>query len=117
MGDVGSVLLGFTFAAIVAQLSNSFLDFVCLSSFLFTFYADELTTMFLRIKNRENLLRPHRKHLYQILANEKKFPHWQVSAGYGAVQLILGMLILSARFYGVWVVSFLFVLSFALFAA
>ena len=45
MGDVGSVLLGFVFAGVVILLSKSFLDYVCLASFLFPFYADELITM------------------------------------------------------------------------
>ena len=71
MGDVGSILLGFVFAAMVVVLSKSFLDFVCLWSFIFPFYADELSTMAVRIKDGENLLRPHRRHLNQLLANEK----------------------------------------------
>ena len=72
MGDVGSILLGFVFAAMVVVLSRNFLDFVCLAAFLFPFYADELTTMAIRINDGENLLYPHRRHLYQLLANEKK---------------------------------------------
>ena len=35
MGDVGSMVLGFCFGAVVMHLSRSFLDFVCLCSFLF----------------------------------------------------------------------------------
>ena len=50
MGDAGSILLGFMFAAMVVVLSNNFLDFVCLASFLFPFYADELITMAIRIR-------------------------------------------------------------------
>ncbi|NIM03667.1 UDP-N-acetylmuramyl pentapeptide phosphotransferase, partial [bacterium] len=45
MGDVGSILLGFVFAGMVIFLSKDFLDFICLASFLFPFYADELSTM------------------------------------------------------------------------
>ena len=81
MGDVGSILLGFSFAAIVVILSKSILDFVCLAGFLFPFYADELTTMAARIKDGENLFKPHRRHLYQLLANEKRIAHWKISIG------------------------------------
>jgi Fuc2NAc and GlcNAc transferase len=94
MGDVGSVLLGFGFAGVVIALSQDLLDFICLSSFLFPFYADELNTMMVRIRNGENLLHAHRKHIYQLLANEKKIPHWQVSVGYGLLQGVVGLSVL-----------------------
>ena len=51
MGDVGSVLLGFVYAALVVGLSHSVNDFVVLCAFLFPFYADELTTLYVRIKD------------------------------------------------------------------
>jgi UDP-N-acetylmuramyl pentapeptide phosphotransferase/UDP-N-acetylglucosamine-1-phosphate transferase len=101
MGDVGSILLGFSFAAIVVVLSKSILDFVCLAGFLFPFYADELTTMAARIKDGENLFKPHRRHLYQLLANEKGIAHWKVSIGYGLAQLIVGITILLLRPFGI----------------
>jgi len=97
MGDVGSILLGFVFACLVVILSRSFLDFICLAGFLFPFYADELTTMFVRIKAGESLSKPHRRHLYQILANECGIDHWKISAGYGVVQLIIGIVLIASR--------------------
>lgn len=97
MGDVGSIFLGFTFAAIVIMLSKNFLDFICLSSFLFTFYADELITMFFRLKGGENLLLAHRSHFYQLLANELAIPHWKISIGYGLTQLIVGLSVIAVR--------------------
>jgi len=100
MGDVGSVLLGFVFASVVIALSRDLLDFICLSSFLFPFYADELITMMARIRNGENLLRPHRKHIYQLLANEKGIPHWKVSVGYGLLQAIVGLSVLWVKPFG-----------------
>jgi Fuc2NAc and GlcNAc transferase len=100
MGDVGSILLGFVFAGMVLWASRSLLDFTCLAIFLFPFYADELTTMVLRLKQGENLARPHRKHLYQILANEREIPHWKISVGYGLFQLIVGMSVLIVKPFG-----------------
>jgi len=94
MGDVGSVLLGFGFAGVVIALSQDLLDFICLASLLFPFYADELNTMTVRIRNGENLLHAHRRHIYQLLANEKKIPHWKVSVGYGLLQGVVGMSVL-----------------------
>jgi len=101
MGDVGSVTLGFIFAAMAIGLSRNFLDFVCLSSFLFPFYTDELTTIYARVKKKENLMIPHRKHIYQILSNEMKIPHWKVSAAYGAMQLAIGVSVLLLRPFGI----------------
>ena len=129
MGDVGSILLGFVFAGMVVWLAESFLDFVCMAAFLFPFYADELTTMYVRLRDdslRERmsscgtddldgwmirmirmnfgrmgrLMRPHRRHLYQLLANEMEVAHWKVSAGYGLLQLVVGMSVLIVKPFG-----------------
>lgn len=100
MGDVGSVLLGFVFAGMVVSFSSNFLDFICLVAFLFPFYADELTTMVVRLKDGEKLTRPHRRHLYQLLANEFGISHWKISVGYGVVQLLIGLSVLLLRNFG-----------------
>jgi len=100
MGDVGSILLGFVFAGLVVWISNSFLDFICTAAFLFPFYADELTTLVVRLKDGDRLTRPHRKHFYQLLANEMGIAHWKVSAVYGGLQLYVGISILLMRPFG-----------------
>lgn len=108
MGDVGSISLGFIFAAIVVAFSRSFLDLLCFCSFLSTFYMDELYTMFLRLRNRENILKPHRQHLYQVLANEKNIAHWKVTSMFGMIQLLIGGCVMFLRQYGMApVVAFL----------
>jgi Fuc2NAc and GlcNAc transferase len=110
MGDVGSILLGFTFAGMVVWHSKGLLDFICLAAFLFPFYADELTTMAVRIRDGENLLRAHRRHLYQLLANEKGVSQWKVSVGYGLLQLVVGVTVLLLKpFGGIMVLSILIV--------
>ena len=100
MGDVGSILLGFVFAGMVVYLSKNVLDFLCFMSFLFPFYIDEFTTMMVRLKYGENLTKAHRRHLYQLLANECKIPHWKISLGYGIFQLLIGASILSIKTMG-----------------
>ena len=70
----------------------------------FPFYADELTTMVLRLKDGEKLFNPHRRHLYQLLANELNIAHWKVSAGYGIFQLIVGLSVLALKPFGIWVI-------------
>jgi UDP-N-acetylmuramyl pentapeptide phosphotransferase/UDP-N-acetylglucosamine-1-phosphate transferase len=116
MGDVGSILLGFVFASLVVLLSNNLLNFLCLVSFLFPFYADELMTMAVRIKDGENLFKPHRRHLYQLLANEMHISHWKVSVAYGLLQITVGVSALLIRPHGVFSVVTLLAIFFSLFA-
>ena len=104
MGDVGSILLGFVFAALVVTLSRNCLEMICFTSLLFPFYADELTTMAVRLRDRENLTRSHRRHLYQLLVNELGIAHWKISLAYGIAQLAIGAVILAAYPYGLGVV-------------
>jgi len=100
MGDIGSIFLGTLFGSIVFLAARNFLEFFCLASFLFPFYADELTTMFVRLRNGDNLAQPHRKHFYQLLVNEKNFPHWKVSVGFGLFQLVVGLSVLFVKSHG-----------------
>lgn len=102
MGDVGSILLGFVFAGITFTLSNDLGSFLCLLAVMFPFYADALTTLFVRWRDGEKLSQAHRRHLYQVLANELALPHWLVSCGYGFVQLVVGITMLWAWNRGLW---------------
>ncbi|MBF0202282.1 MAG: hypothetical protein HQK66_13420 [Desulfamplus sp.] len=94
MGDTGSLFLGFFFAAMVMLFSTSHGDFLLFFSFLAPFYCDELTTMAIRLKNRENIFKPHRKHLYQILVNQRRISHLKVTLFYAMVQAIFGLMMI-----------------------
>ncbi len=116
MGDIGSILLGAVFAGVVYLGSNTLLDFLCMASFLFPFYADELTTMAVRFKKGENITQAHRKHLYQLFANEKGIPHWQVSIIFGCLQLFVGISVLVTKFLGSYVVLAILIFYFVAFS-
>ena len=108
MGDIGSILLGSAFAGLIWLAAKSVMDFVCMASFLFPFYVDELTTVIVRLRDGENLTQPHRRHYYQLLVNEIGMAHWKVSVGYGVFQLSVGISVLMAREYGLlWVLAVL----------
>lgn len=94
MGDVGSILLGFLFAVSVVALASSVAEFIALAGCLFPFYADALTTLYVRWKMGEKLSQAHRRHLYQLLANQKNIPHWKVSFGYAILQAVVGVICL-----------------------
>jgi len=101
MGDVGSVLLGFVFAGLVVTLARNYLEMVCFAAMLFPFYADELTTMVVRLRSGEKLTRSHRRHLYQLLVNEFGIVHWKISLTYAVAQLAIGAGVLIVYPYGV----------------
>ena len=100
MGDVGSLLIGFIYAGLVVVFSRDVLSFLCLSSFIFLFYVDELSTMLIRLKDKESLWQPHRRHLYQILSNEYGLAHWKVTLGYAVVQFIISASVLGLKSTG-----------------
>ena len=104
MGDVGSILLGFVFACLVVTLSRDYLEMVCFAALFFPFYADELTTLTVRLRNHEDLIQSHRRHLYQLLANEFGIAHWKISSTYAAAQLAIGTGVLIVYSSGLWVV-------------
>ena len=92
MGDVGSVLLGFIFACFVLKFSQSLIEFIVLTSFLFPFYIDELSTLIFRIKDGDRLVKAHRRHIYQILANQAGISHAVVTLLYGFIQILVAIL-------------------------
>lgn len=92
MGDVGSIFLGFVFALLALVLARTGVEFLVLTAFLFPFYADEAASVLERVWRGESLLDPHRRHLYQFLANERGLAHWKVSVGYGMLQLLIMLL-------------------------
>ncbi len=115
MGDTGSILLGFIFAVMVIWLSKNLLDFICLASFLFPFYADEVTTELARLIDGEKIWIKHRRHLYQILANECNISHWKVSLGYGIAQLFVGISLFFVLKIGLTAVVSVIALYFSIF--
>lgn len=115
MGDVGSIMLGFVFAGMAVWLSDNLLDFICIAAFLFPFYADEFTTLFVRIKEGDQLTAPHRKHLYQILANQKGIAHWKISVAYGVLQLSVGISVLLMKSFGIIMVLSILMIYFGVY--
>jgi len=89
MGDGGSLALGFAFGLTVHELSSGLTDFLLLLLFL-PMHSDALITLFARWREGEQLMKAHRKHLYQYLANELRLDHWEVSLLYALSQAAVG---------------------------
>ena len=104
LGDVGSILIGFVFSCLTILMANSAMDFLIMTGFMFPFYIDEISTMVVRIKNRESLIIAHRRHIYQLLVNEMETPHWLVSIGYGIFQAVVGLTLMIVKPLGIWAI-------------
>jgi UDP-GlcNAc:undecaprenyl-phosphate/decaprenyl-phosphate GlcNAc-1-phosphate transferase len=84
-GDVGSVSMAFSVLFLTtAVIHNAGTIFFIL---LFAVYGvDSVLTITHRLIKRENIFKAHRQHLFQYLANEKKWPHLAVSSLYMLLQ-------------------------------
>ncbi len=99
-GDVGSITIAFILLFALGRLILQTGDFAYII-FLAVYGADSVLTICHRIQLHENLGEAHRKHAYQLMANELKMPHVKVSLIYMAVQLAIsfGMIICPINHY------------------
>ncbi len=88
MGDIGSISLGFIFVSLCLYLGLKMESFSPVLVLL-VYFIDVVSTMVQRLINKENILKPHRKHLYQLLANEYKMNHLLVSGIYFLFQMVV----------------------------
>lgn len=91
MGDVGSIFIGNLFAFVVIFRAGSIKEFLLLTLFQGTMYLDCVSTIILRLFNRENILQAHKKHLYQHLVHGVGWPHARVTLVFSSVQLLAGV--------------------------
>lgn len=85
-GDVGSISMAFIVVFALGLLILQTRDFSYIV-FLAVYGVDAVLTIVHRIMLNENLGEAHRKHAYQLMANELKLSHLKVSASYMIVQL------------------------------
>ncbi|MCM1028051.1 MAG: glycosyltransferase family 4 protein [Pseudoflavonifractor sp.] len=87
-GDVGSITIAFILLFALGKLILLSGDFSYIT-LLAVYGADSVLTICHRIQLHENLGEAHRKHAYQLMANELKIPHVNVSIIYMALQLAI----------------------------
>ena len=100
-GDVGSVSIAFILLFLIGKLIIKTEDFSWII-LLSVYGVDSVLTIIHRLMLHENIGLPHRKHLYQIMANELKIPHIMVSSIYMAVQAIIIVGYIMCLGYGYW---------------
>lgn len=87
-GDVGAVCIAFIILFALGKLILQTNDITYLM-FLGLYGVDTVLTIVHRIMLHENLGEAHRKHAYQLMANELKIPHVAVSSIYMIFQLLV----------------------------
>ena len=89
-GDVGSIGIAFIILFALGRLMLATKDVTWIVFFL-VYGIDGSLTIFHRIMLHENLGQAHRKHAYQLMANELKMSHVVVSLLYMAIQLVVSL--------------------------
>lgn len=86
-GDVGSLSMGFIVIFLILKLifKSAHMHWI---AFVAVYMVDGGLTILHRIMLKENILKPHKKHAYQIMANELKMPHLLVSGIYMGLQAV-----------------------------
>lgn len=87
-GDVGSVSIAFILLFLLGKLIIRTGDFSWII-LLSVYGVDSVLTIFHRLMLHENIGLPHRKHLYQLMANELRIPHVAVSVIYMVLQFLI----------------------------
>lgn len=89
-GDVGSISIAFIMLFMLGNLIIKTSDITWLIFFL-VYGVDGCLTIFHRIMLHENLGEAHRKHAYQLMANELKIGHVKVSFFYMVIQFVVSI--------------------------
>lgn len=87
-GDVGSISMALIILFLITKLILVTGDFKYIL-FLAVYGVDAVLTIAHRIILKENIFKAHRRHLYQYLSNELKWPHLVVSSMYAIIQAII----------------------------
>lgn len=110
-GDVGSISIAFIILFFLGKLiiTTGDLSYIII---LLVYGVDSILTIVHRFMLHENIFEAHRKHVYQIMANELKMKHLHVSAIYMILQLLIisGYLVSGVSFRWIYFLAMLFIL-------
>lgn len=95
-GDVGSMGIGFWVIGLITLLIMRTGEYKYI--LLLAIYGMEVVlTIIERMMLKENIFEAHRRHLYQLLANEKKISHLVVSSVYAVCQLLINIFLIHSQ--------------------
>ncbi|WP_027374602.1 MraY family glycosyltransferase [Chryseobacterium sp. UNC8MFCol] len=92
-GDVGSMGIGFWIIGLITLLIMKTGEYKYI--LLLSVYGMEVVlTIMERLSLKENIFEAHRRHLYQLFANEKKVSHLVISSVYAIIQVIVNIFLI-----------------------
>lgn len=103
LGDIGSMGIAFWVIALLAllMLKTGEIKWIL---FLLVYGVDTILTLIERLLLKENIFDAHRRHLYQLLANELKMDHRVVSAIYAGVQVVICVFVIAMPLADHWMI-------------
>lgn len=99
-GDVGAIVLGFVMVYMLLSLLMQTANIVYVFIFA-SVYLEAAMTVIQRLLAGQNIFKPHRIHLFQLLCNEHKHHHVKISALYALNQMVFGTIIVTLNYYEV----------------
>ncbi|TDX83027.1 UDP-GlcNAc--UDP-phosphate GlcNAc-1-phosphate transferase [Epilithonimonas xixisoli] len=93
-GDIGSFSISFWIITLIAGIIIYTGNYKYLL-FLTVYGVDSVLTILERLKLKENIFDAHRRHLYQLLVNEKKQSHLLISFVYALIQMVVNYILIS----------------------
>ena len=87
-GDVGAISIAFILIFLLGKLIIKTADFSYIV-LLVVYGVDTVLTIIHRLMLKENIFEAHRKHVFQLMANELKMPHLKVSILFALLQLFI----------------------------
>ncbi|UWX60796.1 glycosyltransferase family 4 protein [Chryseobacterium oranimense] len=95
-GDVGSMGIGFWVIGLITLLIMRTGEYKYI--LLLSIYGMEVVlTIIERILLKENIFEAHRRHLYQLFANERKTSHLMISSVYAVCQLFVNIFLIHSQ--------------------
>lgn len=96
LGDVGSMGIAFWIIALLGllMLKTGEIKWIL---FLTVYGVETILTIFERLKLKENIFDAHRRHLYQLFANEKRISHLYISSAYALIQVLINIIVITSK--------------------
>lgn len=95
-GDIGSMGMGFWVMGLITLLIMKTQDYKYI--LLLSIYGMEVVlTIIERLLLKENIFEAHRRHLYQLFANEKKVSHLIISSVYAFFQVLINIFLINSQ--------------------
>lgn len=100
-GDVGAISIAFILIFLLGKLIIKSGDFSYIV-LLVVYGVDTVLTIIHRLMLKENIFKAHRKHVFQLMANELRISHVLVSLFYAIIQLVIVVGFITFQTYSYW---------------